>query len=164
MIALVTAWSDALVSSQGDAGAVVLASRDGWLNRALAHTEGVEAAAGETDVFIASYDPAGNHRWSKGFGSTSYEYGYGVATDGGGNVYITGYYYNSVNFGGGALTSNGSGDIFLASFTSGGTHRWSKGFGSTSSDYGYDVTTDTSASIASNSKGASHSGRRRGSP
>ena len=102
---------------------------------------------GSYDVFVAAYDSNGKHRWSKNFGNTSSDYGYGVNTDGSGNVYLTGYFYNSINFGGLTLTSNGSGDIFLASLSSTGAHRWSKSFGGSSSDYGYAVATDASGNV-----------------
>ena len=71
-----------------------------------------------------------------------------MATDPSGNVYITGYFSGSVNFGGAPLTSSGN-DIFLATYASTGKHRWSKGFGCTSSDYGYDMATDSAATSTS---------------
>jgi hypothetical protein len=106
------------------------------------------ANGSSTDVFLASFTPSGQHRWSKAFGGSSTDYAYGIAVDGDGNVYITGYYYTSITFGGTTLTSNGSSsDIFLASFTPGGVHRWSKSFGGTSSDYGYSVATDSNGNV-----------------
>ena len=102
---------------------------------------------GSGDIFLASFTPTGAHRWSKGFGGTSSDYGYGVATDGSANVYITGYFYNSANFGGGTLTSNGYGDIFVASYTTGGTHRWSKAYGGSSSDYGWGIDADKKGNV-----------------
>jgi hypothetical protein len=108
---------------------------------------GAKASAGSNDIFLASYDAGGQHRWSKAFGGTSSDYGYSVAVDGSANVYVTGYFYNTVNFGGSAITSNGSYDLFVASFASDGAHRWSKGFGGTSSDYGYGVATDGSGNV-----------------
>ena len=108
---------------------------------------GTITSKGSGDAFLASFSSTGTHRWSKGFGGTSSDYGYDVATDGSGNVYLTGYFYNSANFGGGTLTSKGSGDVYLASYTAGGTHRWSKNFGSTSYDYGYGVTADSKGNV-----------------
>jgi len=99
------------------------------------------------DMFLASYTPSGVHRWSKVFGGTSSDYGYAIATDKSGNVYLTGYFYSSVNFGGSSITSNGSYDTFVASFTPGGSHRWSYGIGSTSSDYGYGIATDSKGNV-----------------
>lgn len=104
-------------------------------------------SAGSADIFIASFTPSGKHRWSKGFGGTSSDYGYGVAVDPQGNVYVTGRFYNTVNFGGGALTSTGSADIFVASFTSAGAHRWSKKFGSTSLDDGWGIAADVNGNV-----------------
>ena len=99
------------------------------------------------DIFIASFDSGGKHRWSKSFGNTSSDYGYAVAADSSGNVYMTGYFYNSVNFGGSTLYSSGSYDIYLVSFDTNGKHRWSKNFGNTSSDYGYGVAVDGSGNV-----------------
>jgi hypothetical protein len=48
-----------------------------------------------------------------------------------GDVYLTGGFDGIIDFGGGPLTSAGSGDIFLASYTSSGAHRFSKRFGGT---------------------------------
>ena len=108
---------------------------------------GVITSKGSGDAFLASFDSSGKHRWSKGFGGTSSDYGYAVATDGSGNVYMTGYFYNTINFGGSNLTSAGSYDAYVASFTPAGVHRWSKSFGGTSGDYGYDIATDNSGNV-----------------
>src|SRR5439155_176820 len=72
-------------------------------------------SAGGHDAFVASFSPDGGHRWSKRFGSTSFDYGYGVAIDGAGNVLSTGYFQNSADFGGGPLTSAGRQDAFVLS-------------------------------------------------
>lgn len=56
---------------------------------------------------------AQSHLWSKRFGSTGSDQGFGVAVDSSGNVLATGFFEGTVNFGGGNLTSAGSGDIFL---------------------------------------------------
>ena len=108
---------------------------------------GTNLTTSSGDMFLASYTPSGVHRWSKVFGGTSSDYGYALATDKSGNVYLTGYFYNSINFGGSAITSNGSYDTYVASFTSGGSHRWSHGIGSTSSDYGYGIATDNKGNV-----------------
>ena len=50
---------------------------------------------------------------AKRFGSTSWDNGMAVATDGTGNVLVTGSFGGTVDFGGGPLTSAGADDIFL---------------------------------------------------
>lgn len=48
------------------------------------------------------------------FGDASAQHSQGIATDPEGNVVVTGYFAGTLSFGGGALTSAGSDDIFLA--------------------------------------------------
>jgi hypothetical protein len=71
---------------------------------------------GRSDIFVAKYAPVGAVQWAHGYGSTSDDLGYRVATDAGGNVVATGYFAGSVTFGGSLLTSAGSVDIYLAKF------------------------------------------------
>lgn len=90
---------------------------------------GVDSSRGGTDAFLASYDAEGRYRWSRTFGWTDDDWAHGVAVDAAGNVYVTGIFVGPVDFGGGVLTSAADGDIFLASYTSDGAHRWSHNFG-----------------------------------
>ena len=46
--------------------------------------------AGNSDAFIRSYDNNGNLRWTRQFGTSSWEGAFGIATDTSGNVYATG--------------------------------------------------------------------------
>ena len=80
------------------------------------------------DVYLASFTPGGKHRWSKAFGGLLSDEGTGVAVDGNGNVYLTGSFFASINFGGSTLNNSGYMDVFVASFTTSGKHRWSKSF------------------------------------
>jgi hypothetical protein len=109
---------------------------------------GALISAGGYDIFLASFTEAGAHRWSQRFGGASGEEGRSVALDGSGNVYLTGVFGGTVNFGGGALTSAGGLDIFLASYTSAGAHRWSERFGGGDFDRGWGVTVDDSGNVS----------------
>lgn len=73
--------------------------------------------AGGEDMFMARIDPTGAHVWSKSYGSGSYQSGFGVAVAANGDLLLGGHVFNSVNFGGGALTSAGMGDASLARFS-----------------------------------------------
>ena len=90
---------------------------------------GVLTSAGNNDIFVAKLDAAGSHVWSQRFGGSLAEGASSVATDASGNVYLTGYFLDTVNFGGADLVSAGFSDIFLAKFISTGAHQWSKRFG-----------------------------------
>jgi hypothetical protein len=64
--------------------------------------------AGEADSFVRSYDRDGGLRWTRQFGTSAGDVGYGVSTDANGHVYATGYTY-------GALEGENAGrtDVFI---------------------------------------------------
>jgi hypothetical protein len=98
----------------------------------------------------------GAHLWSRRFGSTSHDVGYGIAADASGNVLVSGYIQGTVDFGGGPLTSAGGYDIFVVKLSgANGAHLWSQRFGDTDHDLGYDVAADRSgnALLAGNFSG-----------
>ncbi len=100
------------------------------------------------DAFLAKFAPTGAHVWSKHFGGTLGDEGHGVAVDAAGNVFVTGIFQNTADFGGGPFTSLGGNDIFLAKYGPAGDHVWSKAFGSTSSfDAGNAVAVDSPGNV-----------------
>lgn len=95
------------------------------------------------DIFLARFDPAGALLWSKTFGDVALQSAQAVAVGPMGEVVITGFFQGTVNFGGGALTTAGGADIFVAKFDASGAHVWSKKFGSATDDqYGLAVAID----------------------
>jgi hypothetical protein len=104
-------------------------------------------SAGSQDCFVARYTNLGTHVFSKGFGGTSSDQAHAVVLDSGGNAIITGYFANTINFGGSNLVSAGGVDIFLAKFNSTGTHVWSSRFGSTSTEQGEGLAVDASNNV-----------------
>ena len=48
-----------------------------------------------------------NDQWAMGLGGTGMDYAYAVASDTADNIYVTGYFTNPTDFGGGPLTSGG---------------------------------------------------------
>ena len=71
---------------------------------------------GSIDVFIATYNSAGDHLWSRRFGEGFHDYGVGVTCDPEGNTLVTGTFYDAVDFGGDRLQSPGGLDSFLVKF------------------------------------------------
>jgi hypothetical protein len=98
----------------------------------------------DTSLFVAKLDPAGHHVWSRGFGdqATVTRWGAGVALDASGNVFLTGYFGGTVDFGGGPLVSAGSDDIFIAKLDASGKHLWSRRFGAAGNHQGQSVAVD----------------------
>ncbi|NLY00660.1 MAG: tandem-95 repeat protein, partial [Rhodopirellula sp.] len=71
-------------------------------------------SAGSADAFLAALDSEGHLLNAWGMGGVGDDRGYGVATDGAGNVYMTGWFGSTAGFPtGGVLESCGSYDIFL---------------------------------------------------
>jgi hypothetical protein len=133
------------VSTDGSGNVIVAGSFEGTVD----FGGGALTSSGSRDVFVAKYSPTGQHLWSKKFGSSGDEVGYGVAFDSAGEVLLSGKFQGSVGFGGTALTSAGGDDIFLVklSGTNGG-HVWSKGFGGPSGDIALSVAVDSSRNVA----------------
>lgn len=105
------------------------------------------ATAGGTDVFVAEFDASGNHIWSNSFGDAAAQGVPFVTADASGNVLVTGYFWGSIDFGGGVLSSVGLYDMFLAKFDGSGTHLWSKRFGDGSTEQPWDLATDASGGV-----------------
>ncbi|MBW2733098.1 MAG: hypothetical protein JRH20_11960 [Deltaproteobacteria bacterium] len=104
-------------------------------------------SAGGYDVFIASYDPVGAHRWSRALSGPEWIFPIDLALDGADNLTVTGSFQGDADFGGGTLTSVGGFDIFIASYEAGGAHRWSKRFGSSLEDGGGGLSLDAAGNI-----------------
>jgi hypothetical protein len=75
-------------------------------------------------MVVAKLDSAGNHVWSKGFGSMADDGAGAVALDAAGDMVLTGFATGAVNFGGGAV---GPGSV-VAKLSGTGGHVWSMGF------------------------------------
>jgi gliding motility-associated-like protein len=104
--------------------------------------------AGASDIFLTKYDANGNVLWAKSTGGTDYDIGNSVSADGGGNVFITGYFYSStIAFGSTGLTSTGGADIFIAKYDANGNVVWAKGAGGIVDDKGYSVSTDANGNV-----------------
>ena len=92
---------------------------------------------GESDIFVARYDTDGKLDWAKTYGSEREDIGWGIATDAAGNVLVTGWFQNTVDFGKGALTSAGNKDVFALKLepTKGETV-WARSWGDHDHDQG----------------------------
>ena len=92
----------------------------GLFNGTVDFGAGDVTSAGNSDVFVTKLNSSGAHQWTTTFGGTSYDFGWGVAVDGSSNVYSTGYFEGTVDFGAGNVTSAGSYDVFVVKLNSAG--------------------------------------------
>ncbi|TNE50413.1 MAG: hypothetical protein EP343_08080 [Deltaproteobacteria bacterium] len=100
-----------------------------------------------TDLFVAKVSPTGQWLWARSAGGTSSDFGYGIAVDNSGSVYITGQIYDKATFGNKTLTSQGNSDIFVAKLNSSGTWQWVTGGGSNAAEYGWGLKTDSNGNV-----------------
>jgi hypothetical protein len=104
-------------------------------------------SAGGRDIFLAKFDRWGNHLWSRAFGGSFDQTGYGIAVDSSGDIVLTGSFAGTVDFGGMPLISAGGQDIFVARFNAAGAHMWSRAFGDAADQSGYSIAIDRSGNI-----------------
>jgi arginine repressor len=96
-------------------------------------------------------------QWSDSLGGTAADYGFSVAVDSSGNVYVAGHYNNNSSnsnsvkdFAGANLngkTSTASTDVFVTKFDANGVQRWIKTLGGSGADQGYSVAVDGSGNV-----------------
>jgi hypothetical protein len=104
--------------------------------------------SGNWNVFLASYDAAGDHRFSDVFGSSDWQVGRAVAAGSDGSIAITGDFRGSINFGGDLLNATGgSHDLFVARFDANGGHIMSKRFGDAAAQEGQGVAIDAAGDV-----------------
>lgn len=111
------------------------------------------SAGPASDLFLACYTTNAALRWALRVGGPGFEQAApgGMTVDAEGNLYLTGRFQQTVDFDPGPgtrnLTSNGSDDLFVASFTSGGGLRWAFPAGGTGLDGGHRVRLDSRTNV-----------------
>jgi gliding motility-associated-like protein len=83
-------------------------------------------------IFLAKYSPAGILQWVKSIKGLGDYYNITLALDGQDNIYLNGSFNDPLDFGvAPTLTPNGSQDIFIAKYSSGGNLLYHKNMGGT---------------------------------
>jgi len=101
------------------------------------------ASFGGTDCYLSKLNAAGDYVWARTWGGSSNDDGRNLDMDSVGNILVTGYFQNTVDFDTGAgaeeHTADGATDGFVTKFDQAGTHHWAATWGSVEDDYGYGV-------------------------
>jgi len=104
-------------------GITVDGEGNGWLTGLFKETATFGtytlASSGNFDLFVAKIAPAGNFLWAIKAGGSGDDCGDGIAIDGRGNAWLTGYFEETTSFGPHTLTSTGQEDVFVAKLGSG---------------------------------------------
>jgi hypothetical protein len=104
-------------------------------------------SAGYTDIYVSKLNTSGAYVWAKSMGGLGYDKSYGIALDSSNNVYATGGFEGTVDFGTGNLVSAGFEDIFVAKLDSSSNTVWAKRMGGGSGESGSSVAVDTFGNV-----------------
>jgi hypothetical protein len=87
---------------------------------------------GNDSIFTAEYNPSGQIVWAVEVGASYYAQGSAIALDSNGNVFIDGYFYDTISLDGYNLVSSGSNaNSFVIEYSSTGDYKWSQEFDNT---------------------------------
>ncbi len=96
------------------------------------------------DIFVAKLSPNGNWLWAVKAGGTHDDEGHGIAVDGAGNTYVTGFFNGAATFGYFTLTRGGP---FVAKLNPDGTWVWAINTEGTGAGNGTGITLDGAGNI-----------------
>jgi len=86
---------------------------------------GPMAPAGGSDIYVVKIDDTGATQWARRYGDSADQNAYAAATSTAGDVFVTGTFQGSVDFGNGApITSAGGDDAYLLKLTPTGATTW----------------------------------------
>ncbi len=107
--------------------------------------------SGTNDGFIAKYNSSGAFQWANKVGGTGSDFGYGVATDGNNDVYLTGYFAGTVvAVGSYSLVNSNPGasqDIYVVKYNSTGTPQWVTTAAGAGYETAYGIASDVTGNV-----------------
>ncbi len=106
-------------------------------------------AGGSQNAFAVKLTKDGAHVWSATYGDAATQDATAVAADTNGNAYVTGTFFGSISFDGGAtsLTSLGAQDVFVVKLDPAGAMLWAKAFTGTGAQYARGIAIDTNGNV-----------------
>lgn len=114
---------------------------------------GVESVTskGDYDVFALKLDSSGGFSWARQFGGLGTEFNTSGTVDSNGNIYVSGYFTQTVNFNplgtDESRTAVGSTDIYINKYNSAGNFEWNRSFGASGTDSAKTITALTGGKI-----------------
>lgn len=96
----------------------------GWFQETVTFGDIELQSRGHSDIFVAKLSNTGEWLWAERAGGTESDESFGIDLDIEGNVYITGYFRETADFGENELQSAGATDIFIAKLSTDGDWLW----------------------------------------
>lgn len=107
----------------------------------------VLTSVGQGDVYVAKYASDDSLVWVTRMGGTDTELGSAIAVDGSGNVFVTGHFKGSANFGSTTLTAVDNSDGYVTKLDSTGNVVWAKRWGQVGMDEPRGMDTDAAGNV-----------------
>lgn len=127
---------------------------DVYVQDLIVNNAGEICAVGSSDgpnIFIHKLDVNGNLLFAKTIGGSYYDYGMGIVNDIQDNLYITGFYQDTVDFDPGngiaKLISTGDYDSYILKLDMNGNYLWAKSFGGPNDDMARAITLDKDKNV-----------------
>jgi len=137
-------WEQAFGGSDYDSGNEIIELTDGGYTVVCRSTSfdvdviGHQGVGSNYDAWVFTLSPTGELLWSKCFGGSEDDAGYGIVQDSDGNLIITG---NSFSSDGDVPENKGSTDVWVFKVDLSGEMIWSFTYGGSDSDTGYCIST-----------------------
>jgi hypothetical protein len=105
------------------------------------------ASNGSSDAFVARLTRAGVWQWATSAGGSDNDEATALATNPAGEIYVTGYFSNTVAFGTSVLKGSGMDDAFVGKLSSAGRWQWATAGSSSNTSYGKGITADPAGGV-----------------
>ncbi|HRK33630.1 MAG TPA: Ig-like domain-containing protein, partial [Candidatus Hydrogenedentes bacterium] len=110
-----------------------------------------KSGPGFPNIYVCKLSYNGQLLWAKAMGGITTSLGKSIAVDSIGNVYVTGYFFATVDFDPGPgvanRTSAGNADFFITKFDSSGSFVWARRIGSTAIDIASSIAIDPYSNV-----------------
>ncbi|HTZ19123.1 MAG TPA: SBBP repeat-containing protein [Dissulfurispiraceae bacterium] len=145
-------WNTFYSSGSGDAGQAIAVDSSGnaYVTGYSSGTWGSPVngySGGTADIFVLKLDNSGIYQWNTFLGSGIDDEGNGIAVDGSGNSYVTGFSTGTWGTPINAYTGSGADNIIVLKLGNTGTYQWHTFFGSGVQDDGNSITVDNSGNL-----------------
>ncbi|MBP6972895.1 MAG: SBBP repeat-containing protein, partial [Syntrophorhabdus sp.] len=142
-------WHTFHGSSSNDSGYGIAVDNDGniYVTGTSTATWGtpINPHSGGSDIVVLKLDSSGTLLWHTFHGSNSHDYGYGIAVDKDGNVYVTGD--SDATWGTPVNPYSGGSDMVVIKLNSSGTLLWHTFHGSNGDDRGFGIAVDNDGNV-----------------
>jgi CSLREA domain-containing protein len=101
---------------------------------------------GSGDAFVAKLNSSGDLQWNTFLGADNSDYGYGIAVDSSGNIYVAGATFWT-SWGSPVRPYTGGFDAFVAKLNGSGALQWNTFLGGSGNEHGKTITLDSSGNV-----------------